>query len=581
MRYLVLAVLLSCSHAAAPPGETPRSDIIERSNANAQVLLAVQAKFFPEQASRAGIAGLDDRITDLTPGHEERYRQADREALAELRARLDRERDPLVAQDLRILIHAAELQIRGSELSEQYEVPYLNPARIVFASMNALLDDQVEASRRPAAIVRLRKYTGLEPGTQPIAKLAAEETRRGLANPKLHAPARLEVENDLKTEKFLVDGVEKLVRKYDVAGANEPLAALQAQIAEHARFVRDELLPRASEDFRLPPPLYAFALERVGVDIPPAQLAATAHESFAAIQKEMEPIAAELAKARGDPSSDYRDVIRGLKKQQISDDEVLRHYRDRLAQIEEIIRANKLVTLPARPARIRLGTPAENAQQPAPHMLPPRLIGNKGEQGEFVLPLDNPAADSAQKYDDFNFPAASWTLTAHEARPGHELQFATMVERGVPLARAIFAFNSVNVEGWGLYAEAITLPYMPPEGKLVSLQLRLQRAARAFLDPELQAGKWTPVSAREFLEREVGLSHAFAQSEVDRYTFRAPAQATSYFFGYLKLTELRREAESRLGARFSAQRFHDAILAQGLLPPDLLREAVLEAVATY
>ncbi|MFL5409671.1 MAG: DUF885 domain-containing protein, partial [Myxococcales bacterium] len=411
--------------------------------------------------------------------------------------------------------------------------------------------------------------------------LAAEETRRGLANRKLHAPARLDVENDLETEKFLVDGVEKLVRKYDVAGANEPLAALQTQIAEHARFVRDELLPRASEDFRLPPPLYAFALERVGVDIPPAQLAATAHESFAAIQKEMEPIAAELAKARGDPSSDYRDVIRGLKKQQISDDEVLRHYRDRLAQIEEIIRANKLVTLPARPARIRLGTPAENAQQPAPHMLPPRLIGNKGEQGEFVLPLDNPAADSAQKYDDFNFPAASWTLTAHEARPGHELQFATMVERGVPLARAIFAFNSVNVEGWGLYAEAITLPYMPPEGKLVSLQLRLQRAARAFLDPELQAGKWTPVSAREFLEREVGLSHAFAQSEVDRYTFRAPAQATSYFFGYLKLTELRREAESRLGARFSAQRFHDAILAQGLLPPDLLREAVLEAVATY
>jgi len=581
MRFLVLAAaLLSCSHAAAPPKEAPRSDLIERSNANAQVLLAVQAKFFPEQASRAGVAGFDDRITDLTPGHDERYRQADREALAELRARLDREREPLLAQDLRILIHAAELQIRGSELNEAYEVPYVNPVRIVFASMNALLDDQVEASRRPAAIVRLRKYTGLEPGTQPIAKLAADETRRGLANPKLRPPARLEVENDLKTEKFLVDGVEKLVRKYDVPGASEPLAALQAQIAEHARFVREELLPRASEDFRLPPPLYAFALERVGVDIPPADLAATAHRSFAAIQKEMEPVAAEVAKARGDSSSDYRDVIRGLKKQQIPDDQVLRHYRDRLLQIEEIIRANKLVTLPSRPARIRLGTPAENAQQPAPHMQPPRLIGNKGEQGEFVLPLDNPAADSAQKYDDFNFPAASWTLTAHEARPGHELQFATMVERGVPLARAIFAFNSVNVEGWGLYAEAITLPYMPPEGKLVSLQLRLQRAARAFLDPELQAGKWTPVSAREFLEREVGLSHAFAQSEVDRYTFRAPAQATSYFFGYLKLTELRREAESRLGARFSAQRFHDAILAQGLLPPDLLREAVLAAVAT-
>src|SRR5207248_436875 len=86
------------------------------------------------------------------------------------------------------------------------------------------------------------------------------------------------------------------------------------------------------------------------------------------------------------------------------------------------------------------------------------------------------AARVAQQYDDFNFDAAAWTLTAHEARPGHELQFSSMVERGVSQARAIFAFNSVNAEGWGLYAEAITLPYMPDDGKLISLQLRLQRA---------------------------------------------------------------------------------------------------------
>jgi uncharacterized protein (DUF885 family) len=577
-----LAAALSCSHAAAPPAEGPRTSTsaIQRSNDNAQLLLAVQAKFMPEMAARIGVPGLDDRIVDLTPGHRERLRQATREALKELERRRDAERDPVVGQDLRILVHAAELQIRGSELNEQYEVPYVNPARLIFGSMNALLDPQTEESRRPAAVARLRNYTGLEPGTGPITKLAADETRRGLADGKLRPPSRLEVETDLKTQRFLVDGVEKLLQKYQLAGASEPLAALKTQMADYERFLREEVLPRATPDFRLPPPLYAFALERVGVDIPPERLASIAHQSFEALQREMAPIAAEVARARGLPSSDYRDVIRALKKEQIPDDQVLRHYQDRLAQIEGIIRANKLLTLPSRPARIRLGTPAENAQQPAPHMQPPRLIGNKGEQGEFVLPLDNPAADSAQKYDDFNFPAASWTLTAHEARPGHELQFATMVERGVPLARAVFAFNSVNVEGWGLYAEAITLPYMPPEGKLVSLQLRLQRAARAFLDPELQMGKWTPQSARELLERDVGLSHAFAQSEVDRYTFRAPAQATSYFFGYLKLTELRRDAETRLGDRFSAQRFHDAILAQGLLPPDLLREAVLSAIAS-
>src|SRR3546814_20588417 len=86
---------------------------------------------------------------------------------------------------------------------------------------------------------------------------------------------------------------------------------------------------------------------------------------------------------------------------------------------------------------------------PAPFMSPPRLIGNTGEYGEFVLPLNVPgkAGRGDLKTDDFTFKAASWTLTAHEARPGHELQFAAMIENGVSTARAVFAFTSVNVEG--------------------------------------------------------------------------------------------------------------------------------------
>jgi uncharacterized protein (DUF885 family) len=55
-----------------------------------------------------------------------------------------------------------------------------------------------------------------------------------------------------------------------------------------------------------------------------------------------------------------------------------------------------------------------------------------------------------------------------------------------------------------------------------------------------------------------------------------PGQATSYFYGYTRLRALRAEVEQKLGARFVAQQFHDAILGEGLLPPDLMREAVLK-----
>ena len=148
----------------------------------------------------------------------------------------------------------------------------------------------------------------------------------------------------------------------------------------------------------------------------------------------------------------------------------------------------------------------------------------------------------------------TWTLTAHEARPGHEVQFDRMLEGGHSLARAVFAFNSVNVEGWALYAEQIVLPYMPLAGQLCSLQMRLHRAARAFLDPELQSGAITPADAQAFLEREIVYSAPFARSEVERYTFRAPGQATSYFYGYTKLVALRAETEAALGARSTRAR---------------------------
>jgi uncharacterized protein (DUF885 family) len=102
------------------------------------------------------------------------------------------------------------------------------------------------------------------------------------------------------------------------------------------------------------------------------------------------------------------------------------------------------------------------------------------------------------------------------------------------------------------------------------------RAARAFLDPELQSGKIQPKDAYRVLEQDVVQSHAFAQEEVERYTYRAPGQANSYFYGYTKLIALRKDVEAAMGAKFEQKKFHDFILAQGLLPPDLMRKAVME-----
>lgn len=561
----------------APPAVAAPAAWVQRSNANAEKLLEVMAKFSPEQAGFFGVAGYDEQIFDLKPGYVERSRDAVKAVLDQYRQTLRTETDLKVKQDLEILIQAGELNNEQGEVNARTFVPYIELNQTVFQGLRALLDDQIPAERRKAALVRLRKYAGVEPGTTPITELAMGETRAKLAVPGLLGPSQDELEKNSQNAATFREGIGKLFAKYGIKGYEPAYKKLTEQLTAYDAFIRDQVKPRARADFRLPAEVYALSLKQVGIDMPVEELVSRAQVAFREIQNEMQTLAGLIAKERGLPSSDYRDVIHALKKDQIVGDAILAHYQQRIAQIEEIIRREHIVTLPNRPMQMRLASAAESAATPAPNMHPPRLLGNTGERGEFVLPLRIPGENGKTlEFDDFSHAGESWTLTAHEGRPGHELQFSRLIEDGVSTARGIFAFNSVNVEGWALYAEAEMKPYEPLDGQLFAAQNRLLRAARAILDPGLQQGRITKEEAFRVLEQDVAVSHPMALQEVERYTFWAPGQAPSYFCGYQRLMELRTEVERDLGAKFDRQRYHDFVLGQGMVPPSLLRRAVLE-----
>jgi uncharacterized protein (DUF885 family) len=105
--------------------------------------------------------------------------------------------------------------------------------------------------------------------------------------------------------------------------------------------------------------------------------------------------------------------------------------------------------------------------------------------------------------------------------------------------------------------------------------MRMLREARAFLDPMLNLGLLEPDAAQRFLMEEVLLSEPMAKQEVDRYTFQMPGQATSYYYGYSRLNALRTRVELALPGRFDQLAFHDFIVNQGLLPFELLEQAVI------
>ena len=87
---------------------------------------------------------------------------------------------------------------------------------------------------------------------------------------------------------------------------------------------------------------------------------------------------------------------------------------------------------------------------------------------------------------------------------------------------------------------------------------------------------WTREQAQEYLKVHAPTQ---AQAEVDRY-ISWPAQALSYKMGQLKIVELRKEAEQKLGTKFDVRDFHDAVLRDGSLPLELLDEEVQKYIAS-
>ena len=584
---LAAALLVPLATVQSQSGQSQKTPAngnswITVSNGYTKLLTDVAFQHHPEAGSQQGLSEYDTKISQPTLADEDQERQQNEAVLVKLKAAAAEKQPTKVAQDLQIMIDRVQLDFKLQDFERAHEVPFMNASGIVFGGMHILLDTQTPDARRPAAVVRIREYAGLDSGYTAMTEILKQRVMEQMAKPGVIYPAKVEIETEMARNSNYVDGIAALMEKYKLTGWQEPYSTLKKQLADYDAWVRANVLPKARTDFRLPPEEYSLNLLSYGIDIPPEQIAAMAHQAFTEIQGEMKSIAAEIAKQRNLPSSDYREVMRELKKKQLVGDAILPFYENRLKQIEKIIVEQQIVTLPDRPAQIRIATAAETAQQPAPHMQPPPFLHNTGQRGAFVLPLNIPAGPgepASEKYDDFTFDAAAWTLTAHEARPGHELQFDSMLEHGVSVARVRYAFNSTNVEGWGLYSEYLIKPYMPLEGQLVSLDYRLLRAARAFLDPELQSGEITVADAYRVLQDDVVSSHAFAEEEVERYTYRAPGQANSYFYGYTKLIALREDTEKALSAKqvkFDQKKFHDFILAQGLLPPDLMRKAVMD-----
>ncbi len=572
-----------------PPGDpqpqpAARPAWVRRSDRHARPLLELMRRFEPEKLAALGFPGIAEETTRLSPDGPRERIVAYQRTIRNLGEHRTGESHAAVRLDLEAMITHLRWEVDLMRLEARCLLPYVNLAQLVFSGFLSLVTSGTSSCPAAAVHRRLRRYAGLEDGYEPLARQAEALIRSGLRRGDLLGPWRESLLQDLRNGPRLLAAVRELIEERrrsggapwaQGTGTAKAYDTLQQQLADYHDFLRHEVLPRCRDEFRLPVELYAAQLLRHGVELPAEELSRRAEAAFEERRRQLDELATHLARERGWPPEPFPAVLRRLERERLAPESLLDHFRRRHRQLERLIAKADFATLPRRLPRIRLASQAESTVLPFAHLRWPPSFDPRCGAGELVLP-----AQTEDLGGEYATEASSWVLAAHEGLPGHALQISRLLEPDVSLARGSLGFNLAALEGWAVYAGSELAPELPLEARFLTLHRDLRRAAVAFLDPALHHGRLSREQAHHLLETRVGLTEPIARQTLWRITVWSPGQATSYFYGHNQLASLRTAVECRLGSAFDRRRYHDFLLAQGLLPMTILRRWVLERIGT-
>ncbi len=527
-------------------------------------VLAAAFDFYPTWAARLGLHAYDGRLGPASPEAVDSRLRAVRQHHAALRRFPTEALSPRQFLDREVLLAALE--------REQFE-----------------LEDLRSYQRNPltyadALDVTLYVKRGYAPADQRVAALA--EHLRQL--PGLLAQARRHLEPGCPRVyvatalEMFTGGVEFLRDQLPAVVPQAPAPVLSRLQAAHGpavaaveafvRFLGDELLPQASEEFALGPDRYRrmlWAGERVDVD--PEALRRWAEEEIGRLREQL-----EAAARRVDLHLAPEEVVRRLCREHPTEEQLVPTVERILHELRGFLRDHPVVTVPE---------PSDCRVEPTPPFL----------RWAFAM-MDTAGPFEEQDVESFYYvtlPEPTWSpeekeawlsrfdvytlqnTSVHEAYPGHHVHFLRV--RYVPsrVGRALTSY--AFVEGWAHYCEEMMLDcgYGDGDPKLHVAQLvdALVRAVRFRASLGLHTEGWTVEEAARRFQQDAYLEPLPARKEAERGTF--DPGYLSYTLGKMLLKELRADCERAWGTDFRLKDFHDRLLDLGAPPLPLARRAIL------
>ena len=371
---------------------------------------------------------------------------------------------------------------------------------------------------------------------------------------------------------------------------NTAIETARDAVAEHQTWLEEELLPRASGDFRVGAELYdtklAFALNS---PLDRREITARAESEYQSVRNEMYEVAKQvyvnkypLTSFPDNPDEPYKQAIiraalEEAYKQLPPPDGIVDVAREYLQQATDFVVEHDIVTMPDDPIEIIIMPEFQRGVTVA-YLDPPGPL-DKGQSAFYAvapLPADWTDDQVESFLREYNMLSIQ-DLTLHEGVPGHYLQLA--LSNRYPSTLRSVLWSGPFVEGWGVYAEQMMIAegYMnhDPLMKLINLKWYLRAVTNAIIDSAIHVGGMTREAAMKLMveggfqeEREAAGKWVRAQL--------TSAQLSTYFVGYQEHLELRAAVEQRWGDKFTLRRYHDQVLSYGSPPVRFVRALMLE-----
>ena len=557
-------VVLSATRLAATPADTTFETV-------AKAAIEDYVRLNPESATQLGDHRFDGKLTDYSAAGLKEATDVARKHLAELAA-IDRSGLTGANRiDIQILQENLEYQVFGIEEERQQET---NPR-----SYNQSFADCIYAlTARESVPVAVRLHAIAQ-------RLAAMPAVIEAAKANLKNPASIKTQTAYDQMggaiSLIRDELEPLLKqapemRAEVAPAQ---AKAVAALTAYQAWLKTDLLPRSTGDFRLGEKLYRKKLHfALSSDLTPEEILTRAEAELKKTNAEMYAIAkpmydsAQLGSST-EPAVVIKAVLNHLAEHALTDDTIVPLATGTLKQATEFVRTHELVTVPETPVKV-IVAPEFNRGAAVAYCEPPGALEPQGETFYAIAPTPADWPESRKKsfYREYN-AYMLYDLTVHEAMPGHYLQGAHANQFKAPtIVRALW-YSGSFVEGWAVYSEQMMAwaGFGGPEVHMQQLKMRLRMSINAILDQKIHMGTMTEQEALDLMMKQGFQEEGEAVGKWKRARLSS-TQLSTYFVGAIEHDDLRAAAEKKWGAAFNVKKYNDEVISFGSPPAKFVRQ---------